>query len=65
MCVASWVRADKSVAIRIWNGSSACEFEIFSTAGSSMPEIASARRCITVSTGARRRMLRTAITALA
>ena len=38
--VASCVRADSSVAIRIWNGSSCWLSEIFSTAGSSMPEMA-------------------------
>lgn len=36
--------------MRIWNGSSACSSEIFSTAGSSRPEIASASDLITFST---------------
>ncbi len=38
--VASWVRAERIVAIRIWNGSSACSSEIFSTAGGSRPAMA-------------------------
>ena len=35
-----------------WNGSSACDSEIFSIAGSSIPVIASARLRMTGSTGA-------------
>ena len=50
--VASCVRADSSVAIRIWNGSSACASEIFSTAGSSSPVIARASDRMTRSTTA-------------
>lgn len=36
--------------MRIWNGSSACSSEIFSTAGSARPEMAAAIDLITVST---------------
>lgn len=39
--------------MRIWNGSSACSSEIFSTAGSSRPEIAAPSDLITFSTAAR------------
>jgi hypothetical protein len=48
--VASWVRADRSVAIRIWKGSSDWLSEIFSTAGSSRPSIARASARMTAST---------------
>jgi hypothetical protein len=50
--VASCVRADSNVAMRIWNGSSAWLSEIFSTAGSSMPVIACARDRMVRSTSA-------------
>ena len=40
--VASCVRAESSVAIRIWKGSSCWLSEIFSTAGSSIPVMARA-----------------------
>src|SRR5688572_19133750 len=50
--VASCVRADSRVAMVTWNGSSSRDCEIFSTAGSSRPVIATASRRITASTGA-------------
>src|SRR5438067_518371 len=40
--VASCVRADSSVPMRIWNGSSWLDSEIFSTAGSCSPSISRA-----------------------
>src|SRR5687768_13498959 len=48
--VASCVRADNNVAMVTWNGSSSRDCEIFSTAGSSRPVIATASRRITSST---------------
>src|SRR5687767_6404276 len=48
--VASCVRADRSVAMVTWKGSSSRDCEIFSTAGSSRPVIATPRRRITCST---------------
>ena len=50
--VASCVRAESSVAMRTWKASSDCDSEIFSTAGSSMPSMASDSARITGSTGA-------------
>src|SRR4029450_7493091 len=48
--VASCVRAERSVAMVTWNGSSSRDSEIFSTAGSSRPVMASASVRMTRST---------------
>jgi hypothetical protein len=49
---ASLVCADSIVAMRTWKGSSSWSCAIFSTAGSSRPSIAFAKRRITAPTGA-------------